>query len=164
MIFAVRPREFWAAMFVLVLSIGVLLWAKTYPGDSGAVPVLVAWGTIVLSVIDVVSQFETPLGRRVRRLVTADKIVAWKMEGEEDAPLSRILLSMAWILGYLAAIFLIGFIIATPIYIFCYTLIHGARSLRDSILVAAAITLTIWLTFAVLFSYPLYPGLLFGGY
>jgi Tripartite tricarboxylate transporter TctB family len=164
MTIAVRQREFWAAILVLALSIGYLLWAKTYPPAAGAVPVLVAWATIVLSIIDAVSQFETPLGRWVRRLVTAERIVEWKMEGDEDAPLTRILLAVAWISGYLAALFLIGFIIATPVYILSYMLIHGGRSLRDSALAAAAITLTIWLVFVVLFNYPLYPGVLFGGY
>ena len=164
MSFAIRQREFWAAIFVLALSVGYLLWAKTYPAEAGAVPVLVAWATIILSLIDAVSQFETPLGRWVRRLVTAEKIVEWKMEGDEDAALTRILLAVAWICGYLAALFLIGFIIATPIYILFYMLIHGRRSLRDSALAAAAATLTIWLVFVVLFGYPLYPGVLFGAY
>ncbi len=164
MTFAVRQREFWAAILVLALSGGYLLWAKSYPFTAGAVPVLVAWATIALSIIDAVSQFETPLGRWVRRLVTAEKIVEWKMEGDEDAPLTRILLAVAWVVAYLAALFLIGFMIATPIYVLFYMLIHGGRSLRDSALAAAATTLTIWLTFVVLFRYPLYPGVLFGGY
>jgi hypothetical protein len=164
MTFAVRQREFWAAILVLALSIGYLLWAKTYPPAAGAVPVLVAWTTIVLSIVDAVSQFETPLGRWVRRLVTAEKIVEWKMEGDEDAPLTRILLAVAWISGYLTALFLIGFMIATPIYILSYMRIHGGRSLRDSALAAAATTVAIWLTFVLLFRYPLYPGVLFGGY
>jgi hypothetical protein len=164
MTLAIRQREFWAAIVVLALSVGYLVWAKSYPPAAGAVPVLVAWATIVLSIIDAVSQFETTLGRWVRRLVTAERIVEWKMEGDEDARLTRILLAMAWISGYLAALFLIGFLIATPIYILFYMLIHGGRSLRDSALAAAGTTLAIWLTFVVLFRYPLYPGVLFGGY
>ncbi len=160
----VRQREFWAAMFVLALSIGFLLWARTYPALAGGMPVLVAWGTIVLALIDVASQFETPFGRWLRRLVTADKIVEWKMDGDEDVPVSRIALSIFWVLAYLAALFLVGFIIATPIYILLYMVIHGGRSIRDSALASAATTLTIWLVFVVLFRYPLYPGLLFGGY
>lgn len=164
MTFAVRQREFWAAVLVLVLSIGFLIWAKTYSPTPGAVPVLVAWGTIVLSLIDIVSQFQTPFGRWVRRLITADKIVEWKMEGDEDAFGSRIALSLAWLSGYLAALFLVGFIIATPIYIFGYMVIHGRRSVRDSVLASAATTLTIWLVFVKLFRYPLYGGLLFDGF
>jgi hypothetical protein len=162
MILAVRQREFWSGAVMLALGIGFLLWARTYSGTAGAMPVLVAWGTIVLSLIDIVSQFETPLGRRVRRLVTADKIVEWKMEGDEEAALRRILLSVAWLVGYLVGLFLVGFLIATPVYIFFYMVIHGGRSVRDSALTAAGTTFMIWLTFVVLFKYPLYQGLLFG--
>ncbi len=164
MTFPVRQREFWAAMFVLALSIAFLLWARKYPAPAGTMPVLVAWGTILLALVDVASQFETPFGRWLRRLVTADRIVEWKMEGDEDLPVSRIALSVFWVLAYLAALFFVGFIIATPVYIFLYMVIHGGRSIRDSVLAAAATTLTIWLVFVVLFRYPLYPGLLFGGY
>ena len=162
MTLTVRQRDFWAAIFVLVMSIGFLIWASTYPHVPGAVPVLVAWITIVLSLIDIVAQFETPWGRWVRRLITADKIVEWKMEGDEDAVLSRILLSIAWLAGYLVGLFLVGFLIATPIYIFFYMVIHGGRSARDSALTAAGTTFLIWLVFVVLFKYPLYKGLLFG--
>jgi hypothetical protein len=41
---------------------------------------------------------------------------------------------------------------------------HGGHSIRDSVLVSVGTTLAIWLTFEVLFKYPLYPGSLFGGY
>ena len=160
----VRQREFWAAMFVLALSVTFLLWARTYPAAAGKMPVLVAWGTIVLALVDVASQFETPSGRWLRRLVTADKIIEWKMDGAEDVSVSRIALSVFWLLAYFAALFLVGFIIATPIYIFLYMVIHGGRSIRDSALASAATTLTIWLVFVFLFRYPLYPGVLFGGY
>jgi hypothetical protein len=164
MTFAVRQREFWAAMLVLALSIGFLIWAKTYPATPGAVPVLVAWVTIVLSLIDITAQVETPFGHWVRRLITADKIVEWKMEGDEDASATRIALSLAWLSGYLAGLFLVGFIIATPIYVFGYMVIHGSRSVRDSALASAAVTLTIWLVFVKAFRYPLYNGLLFDGF
>jgi hypothetical protein len=47
---------------------------------------------------------------------------------------------------------------------FLYMLLHGGHSLRNSLLVTAATTLAIWLIFEVAFKYPLYPGVLFGGY
>jgi hypothetical protein len=82
MTFAVRQRDFWAAVVVLGMSIGFLVWASTYPHLPAAVPVLVAWITIVLSLIEIVAQVETPWGRWVRRLVTGGRIGEWKMEGD----------------------------------------------------------------------------------
>jgi hypothetical protein len=162
MTFAIRPREFCTGVFVLASSIGFLIWASTYPGEAGAVPRLVAWLAIALATVDVVSQFETPFGLWVRRIVTADRIIEWKMEGEEEASLTRLLLSVGWLLAYLGALFLVGFLIATPAYILLYMTIHGGRSLRDGALAAVAITLVLWLTFVWLFKYPLYEGILLG--
>jgi hypothetical protein len=153
-----------AALIVLAASIGFLLWARTYPARSGAMPELVAWATIALTLIDVLIQFETPWSRWLRRLVTAEKIVEWKPEGDEEASVGRIALSIAWVAGYVILLYFIGFLIATPIYMFCYMLIHGGHSLRNSVLLTAGTALTIWLTFEVFFRYPLYPGVLFGGY
>lgn len=158
-----RRRDFAAAVFVLALCIGFLLWARTYQGTSATMPVLVAWGTIALTLVDVVSQLDVPFGRWLRRLVTAEKIVEWKLEGEDEVPASRVALSIFWVFAYLAALLLVGFIIATSIYMFLYMVIHGRRSILFSALATAATTLTIWLTFVVLFKYPLYHGMLFGG-
>jgi hypothetical protein len=161
---AVRWRDLSAALVVLAASVGFLLWARTYPPRSGAVPELVAWATIMLTLVDVATQFDTPWGRWLRRLVTAEKIVEWKLDGDEDASAGRVAIAIAWVAGYVVLLYFIGFMIATPIYMFCYMLLHGGHSIRNSLLLTAATALTIWLTFEVFFRYPLYPGVLFGGY
>jgi hypothetical protein len=160
----IRWRDFSIALFVLTISVSFLLWARTYPPRSGAVPELVAWATIVLSLIDVAIQFETPWGRWLRRLVTAEKIVEWKMEGDEDASLGRILAAIGWVAGYVALLYFVGFLIATPVYMFFYMWLHGKLGMVTNLLVTAGTALTIWLTFEVFFRYPLYPGVLLGGY
>jgi Tripartite tricarboxylate transporter TctB family len=160
----VKWRELGPALLVLAGSITFLFWARSYSGRSGAMPELVAWLTIALSLIDVIIQFDTAPSRALRRLVTAKRIVEWKMEGEEDASFSVILRSIAWVVGYVVLLYFVGFLIATPIYMFLYLLFHGGHNLRNSVLVTAGTTLLIWLTFEVAFKYPLYPGVLFGGY
>ena len=161
---SVKWRELGPALFVLAGSIGFLFWTRAYPGRSSAMPELVAWVTIALSLIDVIIQFDTAPSRTLRRLVTANRIVEWKTEGEEDASFARIVVSIAWVVGYVVLLYFVGFMIATPIYMFFYMLIHGGHSLRNSVLMTAATTLAIWLTFEIAFKYPLYPGVLFGGY
>jgi hypothetical protein len=160
----VRWRHFGAALFMLSISVGFLLWAQSYPGNAGGMPVLVAWIMIALTLIDAVSQLETPFGRWLRRLVTAERIVEWKPEGDEDASLGRVLLSIGWVAGYVVLVYLVGYLISTPVYMFLYMVLHGQHSVRNSALVTAGTTLAIWLTFEVAFKYPLYPGILFGGY
>jgi hypothetical protein len=96
--------------------------------------------------------------------VTAERIVEWKLEGEEEAGLGKIMLAIGWVAGYIVLLYFVGFLIATPIYVLFYMIFHGGHSIRDSVLVSVGTTLAIWLTFEVLFKYPLYPGSLFGGY
>jgi hypothetical protein len=161
---SVKWRELGPALFVLAGSIVFLFWARSYPGRASAMPVLVAWVTIALSLIDIIIQFDTAPSRALRRMVTAKRIVEWKAEGEEDASFGRIALSIAWVAGYACLLYFVGFLIATPVYMFLYMLIHGGHSLRNSALMTVGTTLMIWLTFQVAFKYPLYPGVLFGGY
>jgi hypothetical protein len=62
----------------------------------------------------------------------------------------------------LIALYLIGFLLGTLVYVFAFLRLSGKRSLISSLLVAAAATGFIYLLFVVLLQYKLYPGLLLG--
>ena len=158
-----RWRNLAPALVVLAIGVGMLIWSQAFSPRARLVPVLASWLAIALALIDAASQLDTAWGRRIRRLVTARNVVEWKMDGEAEAGARRGAVAIGWVLGYLLLLALVGFLLATPAYMFLYMLIHGVRSLRDSALAAAATTFAIWLTFEVAFRYPLYPGLLFGG-
>lgn len=161
---AVHWPDFCAALAVLAIGIGFLAWAQTYPPKAAAVPTLVAWLTIALGLIDVAARTETALGRALRRMVNAQHVIEWKAEGDAQASARRVVSSVFWVLGYLAGVALAGFLAATPLYIFLYVKLHGRRSPHAGAAAAIGTTLGVWLVFQLLFRYPLYPGLLFGGY
>lgn len=156
--------DFGAALVVLAIGVVFLAWARTYPPKAAEVPTLVAWLTIVLALIDAAARTETALGRALRRLVNAEQVIEWKAEGDGEASSRRVASSILWLLAYLAGIALAGFLLATPLYIFLYVRLHGGHSARAGAAAAVGTTLGVWLVFQLLFSYPLYPGLLFGGY
>jgi hypothetical protein len=158
-----RWRDLAPAAVVLAVGIGFLFWSQSFSARARLVPTLASWLTIVLALIDAAAQLDTGWGRRIRRLVTARNVVEWRMEGEPEAETRRAAVAIGWVFGYLALLALVGFLAATPIYMFLYMLIHGRRSLRDASLAAIVTTFAIWLCFEVAFRYPLYPGLLFGG-
>jgi Tripartite tricarboxylate transporter TctB family len=158
-------RDFGASLVVLAGAIGFLLWTNTVPARAAAMPTLVAWLTIVLALIDVVAQTETAVGRAFRRFVSAEKVIEWKAQGDgEEATWGRVLLSILWVIGYLGSVYVVGFLVATPLYVALYMLLHGGKSLRVAGVTAVVTTVLIWLTFEVAFKYPLYPGILFGGF
>jgi hypothetical protein len=160
----VQRRDFAAALVTLALGVAFLAWAQAYPPKAAAVPKLVAWITIVLSLVDLASNTHTAAGRVLRRLAASDDAIEWKAQGEREAGSGRIASSVFWLLAYLAGVVLAGFLLATPAYIFLYMKLHGARSALAGATAASGTTLGVWLTFQLRFRYPLYPGLLFGGY
>ncbi|HZS64993.1 MAG TPA: tripartite tricarboxylate transporter TctB family protein [Xanthobacteraceae bacterium] len=156
-------RDFSASLVILAIGVIFLVWASTYPRSAAEVPILVAWITIILALIDAIAQTETSAGRAVRQFVSAQKIIEWKAEGDEVAPTSRVLSANFWIFAYIVAVLLIGFLPATAAYVFLYMKLHGRKSVLAAAATAAGTTIGIWITFGVLFQYPLFPGLLFGG-
>jgi hypothetical protein len=156
-------RDFSASLVVLAVGVGFLLWALTYEWSAAEVPILVASMTIILGAIDAISQTKTKLGRIVRRFVASQKIIEWKAEGDEEAATSRINSAIFWILAYVAGVVLIGFVLMTPIYVFLYMKLHGGKSLLASAITAALTAMSIYIAFEIVFKYPLYSGILFGG-
>ena len=149
---------------VLVIGIVFLLWSQVYPPRMSAMPKLVGWVTIVLALIDIAAQFDTALGRVLRRIAGWSSPARAAGAARRPKPSwRRIAFAMLWVVGYVAAIYVFGFLATTPVYIFLYMFLHGGKPLRTSALSAVIITAAIWLTFEYLFHYPLYPGLLFGG-
>jgi hypothetical protein len=161
---AIHWPDFCAALVVLAIGVGFLAWAQTYPPQAGEVPTLVAWLTIVLALIDAAARTETAPGRILRRLVSAEQVIEWKADGDGEASPRRVASSVFWLLAYLAGVALAGFLVATPLYIFLYVRLHGRHSVRAGALTAIGTTLGVWIVFQLLFRYPLYPGLLFGGF
>ena len=156
-------REFGAALSVLALCVIYLLWSRNYPPDLGAVPALAAWLAIAFSLLDLLAQTRTRTGDAVRRAVGQSPADAPSKEESPAAGLGRELVAIAWPLGYVAALIGLGFLPMTPAYVFLYMWLHGRKTVASSLLAAAAVTLAIWVTFEVLFSYPLFVGLAFGG-
>ena len=67
--------------------------------------------------------------------------------GDPPRILSRLFSGLALSLAYIAALWLIGFLIATPIFLFALGLLMGStRPFRDAI-VGVGLTLGIWLMF-----------------
>ncbi len=70
----------------------------------------------------------------------------------------RVLLSVA---AAVTAIFLVGFLIAIPVYLVGAITLVGRRPLRVAVLTALVTTATIYGAFELLLSYELFPGILF---
>lgn len=153
-----RMRNLIVSLALLALAVAYLAWSYAYPPQSREVPVLVAWLTIGLCLLDVIAHTGTAFGDRVAGIFSGRAHI----EAQEDMRITRDeWLSMAWMAISLAAILLAGILPAALLYVFGYMAIHGKLSLRLSAAVAVGTALFCWVVFEVLLNFDLYGGLFF---
>jgi hypothetical protein len=79
-----------------------------------------------------------------------------------QAPVTKELQAFAWLGGMLAALYLLGFMVSTPLYVFAFIRFSGRSSLKTSALMAIGISAFVYLVFVRLLAYKLYAGILLG--
>ena len=108
-----------------------------------AVPAAIGLAGVTALGATVVERLHAP-GQRIAPAASEDDEEAG---GNPPRILSRLFSGLALSLAYIAALWLIGFLIATPIFLFALGLLMGStRPFRDAI-VGAGLTLGIWLMF-----------------
>ena len=73
----------------------------------------------------------------------------------------RELAAILFVAGGVATIYLAGFLVAIPLYLFASIAFLGRQPIRAAAIVAVIATLIVYVVFEVLLAYELYPGLLF---
>lgn len=81
--------------------------------------------------------------------------------GRATGDWTRAAQGFAWLTAMLAGIWLAGFLVATPAFIFTFLRIAGRRSAMRSAVIAATATACVWLGFVELLGYELFSGVLF---
>ena len=150
-------KNLYVSLVVLAFFTIMLVWSSHIPQPRGReFPVLVAWAGIALGVLDVIAHTDTAIGR----------LIAMALSGSAHLPkehgnyvLSKEALSILWIVLATAIMVLAGFLAGIPVYVFCYLLLHGRKSVRFSAITAVLTTVAVWLAFEVLLEYDLYPGI-----
>ncbi|MFC1971630.1 tripartite tricarboxylate transporter TctB family protein [Chloroflexota bacterium] len=79
-----------------------------------------------------------------------------------NVPLRRYFITFGWMAGLLLGIYLVGFLISIPLFIFPYLKLHG-RGWLLSLALAAIATAVIFLVFVAALQVDLFPGKFFGG-
>lgn len=145
----------------LYFAIGILAFMvffihETYElqGKERTFPLIIGYTGIVLSLLDVASVTETAFGRFVTRFFGA------MLDPSEVKPrgVGRELLVFSVMgLGVLG-IWLFGFLIASPIFVFLWMLVGGGKSLKLSLYVGLATFVFIYVLFELVLSYELFRG------
>lgn len=145
------------AVLVSVFAALVLSTSYTYSGISGTFPQLVGWIFLGLALLEVLVQVKALIRPAPRNSEQGGAV------SEQPLSVVKEIKGIVWLGGLLAALYLVGFLITTPLYVFAFLRFSGQRSLGLSAGVAAGATVFVYVVFVRLLEYKLFPGILFTG-
>jgi len=146
---------------VLALALAMIAWTYGHEPRTRLVPALTAWTLLIFALLDLAAATGTRPGRFIAALFTGS-LAGPEGDDGKPQPSRRVLAACAWVTGYLIAVLLVGFHLATPVYVALFVITRGRMSLRKGLLAAAATEGFIAVTFEWLMQFQLYRGLLFG--
>ena len=147
-----------SALVATAIAIATLVTAYTYSRSSGLFPIFIGWLFVGLAVVEAVLRLREFAAGNIR--LPQDH--ATGLEAVEHGGGMRELAGFAWVLGFLVAIWLAGFFMATGLFLFAFLRLAGARSWQYAGVAAIAAVAVVWFVFAFLLEYRLFNGVLFG--
>jgi putative tricarboxylic transport membrane protein len=160
-IFGAPAMDYAPPIAVLALTSVYLATAYTYTAESRAFPLTVAWASMVLATLDLISRARTPIGEILVRWLNP-AAAPGKADAHPAYPALRQLAAIAWVAAFAAMMIAIGILHAVPVYVFASMYLRGRRSLWLCVAVSAGVTLLIWFLFEQVLQLELYTGILFG--
>jgi len=155
-----RKTAFIVALLILFMAVSVLVTAYGYSGGSGIFPRFIGWVFLALILLE--------LGLQVKGFVkpsttSTEQIDATNMTGADRAFVLKEIQGFLWIGFFLLLLYLGGFLISIPVYMFAFLRFSAKRSLRECLLMSIGSMVFVYLLFIQLMEYRLYSGILFGG-
>jgi hypothetical protein len=147
---------------LLILAFGIifLTWSYSYEDLAQQVPVIVGWSLIFLAVLDVIAATGTPIGNAIKSFFTGT-IVGEGSSDPNAQPIAKVLVAMAWPVAFVSVVYVVGFIVTIPIYVFLFVVVQGKKSIKQGALAAIIATAFTWIVFELLMNYEVYSGILF---
>jgi hypothetical protein len=135
------------ALLLALVTGAMLATAYTYGRSSGFFPKFIGWIFIGLVLIELSIQLKSFLAGR--RKVT-----------ERSGNISREIRGFLWLGSLLTAVYLVGFLIATPLYIFSFLRISASKSVRECTVASVLGSAFVYVIFVVLLDYRLFAGVM----
>ena len=157
LIFGTPVVDYLPAFGLALFTAAFLATAYSYAPQARTFPAAVAWVTLFLVALDIVSRTETRAGAAVRKRLNPTAAA------EDSRPLDSQIGAVIWLAVFAVVLVLIGVLYAVPLYIFASLRFRGRRSWFTSLWVSAIATSGIWLLFSIALRLELYPGYFFGG-
>jgi hypothetical protein len=142
------------AILLLIMAISVLIAAYDFRGGSGIFPRFIGWIFVGLTLSECMLQLKKYLSQSDTsssnvNVLTKDKIIK-EIQG------------IFWIGFFLFSLYLTGFIMGIPLYMFAFLRWSAKRSYKQCMIMSVAATIIVYALFIELLQYRLFPGILFG--
>jgi len=153
----IRPSSYFLIVILLfALTLGILSF--TYPDlKTGLIPAIISIIVVILSVVQL--RKELFKARQIAgETGSGEKVSATEASGE----FRKYLLVLGWVAGFIFAVYIVGFLVSIPLFMFLYLKLHGQKW-RISIIMPIIAIAFVYLIFVVLLKLVLFPGIVFGG-
>lgn len=150
-------KQLYFAFGVMAFLIFFLHETYEYTGKVRAFPLIIGYTGVVFSVLDILSLTDTTLGHAISR------IFGCALEKETDVgkrTVRRELTVFAAMGTSVLAIWLVGFLVAAPLFVGLWMVIGGGKPVRHALYGGAATLGFIYLLFEVVLRYELYRGII----
>jgi hypothetical protein len=150
-------KDFISAIVFGIIFLGIIVGVQPYPMESKRLLVFVSFWCVVLAVIIMVQA-----ARPKKEIYEVSEEAAVRHGGKKkkEVPTGALMGALAWVVGVLLIVYLLGFQFGLPLYILLYYRFHGGKWL-GSILMGCGILAFVYLFFHVLLDTITPPGLLF---
>jgi len=151
-----NKSAFIVALLLLLMAVSVLYTAYSYSGGSGIFPRFIGWVFVGLVLLEIAVQLKglfKPLA---------------PISADSQAPADNVIVlkeirGFLWIGLFLLVLYLVGFLISIPLYLFAFLRFSANRSLKESLIMSVSSTLFVYVLFIQVMEYRLYSGVLLGG-
>ena len=139
---------------LVIVVVGLGLWiARSWPYETALFP-RAAGGTVIL--VAVLSLF-LEIRRKMRQAADAGAVPVF-----EAGLAKKAFVSFGWLVGFIAGIWLLGYVVASLLYIFLSMKVRGKQYWLITILMTVGAYAFMWAVFGLLLGIKWFPGALWG--
>lgn len=149
----IKPSTYFLIVLAIVMS-AVFFHSLTFRNfETKLLPLILSGGLFVLVVVEAVKEIR-------ETKVSPEPTNIEQQESDSTGLLRSYLLIGAWVIGFFGMIYLVGFPLATALFITAYLKTQG-KKWSTTILLAGSTAALTWVGFSYILGVRLYPGLIF---
>lgn len=146
------------ALGLFALTVFFIYLSYDYAPNVRLFPLMVGYTGLILCALDLIGLTDTALGRIINTVFSGTAAGETGKVAKFTPKLSRQLIAMAWMVGLVIGIYIVGFMVMVPVYVFSSMHFQGKKSVKKCAYGAVSTIVFVWVMFEFLLKYELYRG------